>query len=495
MMRAGFAIVKRFWLMRSFLALLMVLQFYLTLSAQNTTREFKKIRTQRVIQIKDDFYVLRLDMDVPLFSIPLQKYLSSTMFNSQDSLLISAVNGFIAEHEPVDLPSDGTVSDTLDYSLYCIYYKPSRLINLQMRYPKIQPIKDTNEKVYEIFDSFNSFIYDIKGEKVLSFFNIFNSDFHDLLFLKRVGMKKNDDTTLFEKFLELMALKGYSYELDEDYLFYGDETFVKLPLCQVKNYLTPDFKSLIEWDVVEQRSDSLLLFGTAVENTQKMLALALKAYNDSIKNSYQNDLSEEYEVYLGDKFPDYRQHLYMKDDECWVSGLNKSVKALTESDMKQLSSKSKWIEADISLAKQWMNQQRGKHDTDKIYTLDEIRDMHIDFIINTLGKVEDKISDYLKSHLSINHKEVNVEIAFVIDEKGRVTCPIVVLGKDLEANKEVVNLLHKVKDCPLFYVDGKSVKVRMRRKFSYIWQTTVSAPWTTQRTHPSYPTRRRRWLR
>lgn len=39
------------------------------LSSQNSTKDFKRIKAQRIVQIKKDYYLLRIDISVPKFSL------------------------------------------------------------------------------------------------------------------------------------------------------------------------------------------------------------------------------------------------------------------------------------------------------------------------------------------------------------------------------------------------------------------------------------------
>ena len=449
------------------------------LCAQNSIKDFKRIKAQRIIQIKKDYYLLRIDISVPKFSLQLQKYLASEMFKSNDSLLASAVNGFISEHELTKELKDKAKIDTLDYELTCVSYKPSKFVSMFMRYPDIHSLVNVSDKVYEIRDCVKSFVYDLKRNKVLSYYDIFNSRYGNLL----VPGNANP-------FIKLMSTSnGYSFELDDDYLSYGENTYVRLPLCQTKEYFTPEFQKIIDWNLVKYRADSLKLNGSSVKEMLETRNLQEKEYEDSLEKLRLKDLADEYNAYQKDDDPYTTIHLYMKDDECWVSGLNKNIYELSESDIQLLSSKSKLIMKEIAFMKKVLEHEKGARQMEKFYTIEELfaeiakRIRHAKLATDTIYSETPKtgymktlnlVGDYVKKHLSHDHSTVLAEISFIIDEKGHLICPVVIKGKNIEVNKEIVKILRKFEKGSPFRLDGIPIMMRLSRIFSYKLQKSYS---------------------
>ena len=148
-----------------------------TSNAQSSTNDFRRIKTIQTIQIKKDLYVLNLNMTVPLFSEPLQRYLSSKMFKNEDSLLLSAINDYIEQHRPEENKLSRSKVDTLDFELYSVSYKPDKYISMFMRYPDIHSLANVSDGIYEIRDCIKSFIYDLKKDRILNYSDIFSPQY------------------------------------------------------------------------------------------------------------------------------------------------------------------------------------------------------------------------------------------------------------------------------------------------------------------------------
>lgn len=434
--------------MKLFVYLLILIHavlFSCNLNAQNASNEFMNVTKQQTIQIKNDLYILYVDMTLPAFSQPIQSYLSAVMFDKKGSLL-SAINEYISEHRPNEKGHWGTVTDTLFFELYCVSYRPTKYITMFMRYPEISSIANVDKRVYQITDCMKSFIYDLRYNRVLTYDDIFTLNYIDIM--------ATIDKYKITKMLNYYRNRNYSFELDNDFLSYGDNAFVRLPLIQAREYFTQAFQGVIDWDAVEYRADSLCLRGSSVKEKQYEKRQEIQALRDSLYIEEQKEYREMYLAYQQDRNPYKDVHLYMIGKECWVSGLNKCIDELNESDLKLLGRKSKWILQDIDLMKKWMMQENGEDVDYKIHTYSD-------------SYFQESLGEFFRTHLSHNYERIDACVSFIVDESANIVCPVVIKGKNIDSNKEIVKRHRKYRKCPPFQVDGVPAKRRFEHTFSY----------------------------
>lgn len=176
---------------------------------------------------------------------------------------------------------------------------------------------------------------------------------------------------------------------------------------------------------------------------------------NSVENTYQND-----------KKPYKDMHLYAGGDEIFVSGINKNICDISETDMDFFAKKAKVLAVDIEKIKK----ERTGSDVLVDFTNDsDVKDVSFPLYKGT----RDGLDDYMKSHLSTSFGVIYVNANFVVETDGTVSCPIVTTGKNLKANKMVIQKLRKTKKWQPAMKDGVPVRSRVSHVFSYRTITTT----------------------
>ena len=170
-------------------------------------------------------------------------------------------------------------------------------------------------------------------------------------------------------------------------------------------------------------------------------------------------------LYAEDKKPYKDMHLYLLDNEYWISGINKQISALSSEDITTISKKSKEVSGDI------MKKYGEKNGTDVVYDLTSYNANGS--IIRPRLKTEDGLDEYMKQHLSKKNEIVNVVVSFIAETDGRISCPVVERGNDLKAVKDVIRCLRKTKGWQPAVKDGMPVRARISHFFSYKTVVTV----------------------
>ncbi len=173
-------------------------------------------------------------------------------------------------------------------------------------------------------------------------------------------------------------------------------------------------------------------------------------------------LFAQWSSYLSDKKPFKQIHLYKVKNKYYVSGLNKDIDSLTINDMALLRKKSKVIEYDINLAKKYLNGNAQITDNDSC----EIR-------ANLHGIGYANIVLYMQDHLSKRKFDgFDTSVIFVIESDGSLTCPIVISGRNVDENKEVIRVLRKTsKKWIPAQKNGYNVRTMQGYRFSFELKT------------------------
>lgn len=434
-------------------------------------KDFKKMHVNEVCKIGDGAIAAIMDLEIPMFSASLQKYLAKKMFNSNEVSLLGAVNMFLSAYGVGDKNDLIDLSLTfVTYAASCVSYSPGKYVTFLVRYPDPEKLMGRGE----IERVTRYFVYDISREKVLAYEDIFSAEYIDVFY---PDSEHND----------------FLFKLDYDYLSYGkDSTLVNLPLCQIQEYLTPQFRHLIDWGMVNSRAKNLNINNKGMREIQT----ALKKKEAAIKklNSEKEAL---YQLYLADKKPYKQIHLYMHNDECWVSGLNKDITKLTTEDIALLEKKSKQLLNEISVMKDWLKQKRGENVDDSIYIFqpessrlpnqDEMLDIY-----EKLGEfpkmnellIGNKMDEYVRARMSLKHDTIYAKVICFVNKDGKLSCPVILEGKDVEVNKEIIGILRKYKTKP-YIVDGNPVRACVMQSFSYV-KTKINIPHTRKIEIPSH---------
>ena len=445
-------------------------------------KDFKKMHVSEVCKIEDGAIAVVMDLEIPMFSVPLQKYLSKKMFNSEQVSLPGAVNMFLQNHSVNEEKGVKHLSsDTLIYNLYCISYCPAKYVTLFIEYPNLERMKTVGKDVCEIKKETLSIIYDISNENTLVYDDIFTNNYVDL-------------------YTGNISKRDYLFELDEDYLSYGStDSFVRLPLCQLIDYLTPQFKQLVDWPRVDARADSLQLHGNDVQVAQQRRVMDMgqeqarrleeieHRYNEYISKK-QRDHEAMFESYLADKKSYKNIHLYMHDGACLVSSLNKDITQLTPEDIALLEKKGKQVLPEIDVMKEWLLQQDGQLVADSIYyivtpeslpervTMDSLMQYIDQYASSTqygfYVRIDKELREYMRTRLSLKHDTINATVMFFVNKDGSLVCPVIKEGNDIEVNKEIMVILRKFKKKLKPYIaNGEPVRACMSCTFSYVKRT------------------------
>lgn len=168
--------------------------------------------------------------------------------------------------------------------------------------------------------------------------------------------------------------------------------------------------------------------------------------------------------YLRDKKPFKQIHLYIVKGKYFVSGLNKDIDSLTTNDMTLLKKKSKDIEYDIYIAKKI---KKGKAEI--------VENDSCEIQANLHGIGYAYVVLYMQDHLSKRKFDgFDTTVLFVIEDDGSLVCPIVINGRNVDENKEVVRVLRKTsgKWIPA-RKNGKPVRTIKGYRFSFELKTYI----------------------
>lgn len=437
------------------LLLLILLQCIETSVAQEHMRDFKKMQSGEICRILNENHYVQIDLDIPMFSPSLQKYLSQKMFGSDEESLPGAVNRFLQNHALENESAiDGLSKDSrMVFQLSRVSYNPGKYVTYYMKYPVFNASGVTVEV--------SSFIYDLIHEKVLTYDDVF--------------AKQDPILNLFKA-----PKEDYLFELDDDYLSCGtmsEAKFTRLPLFLLKESFSPQFKQLVDWEKVEARADSLKLDEKYLGEQHAREAKAQKSrYNEAVMElELENEKMAE--MYLADKKPYKDIHLYMHNGACWVSGINKDITELNDADYALLEKKGKQVLPEIEVMKEWLLTRNADSRTDVFYYLidpvDEVL-LHLsDYqslpFISYSDKYHTIIQDHVRTHLSLKYETLKTRVILFLSKDATMLCPVVLEGQDIEANKEILKILRRNKKWKFLFAvdDERPIRICMSEVFSF----------------------------